>query len=162
MQQKQHGLRWQKFTFSVPEARSSKSRCQQGPTPSEGARERESFPAFSGIWCLQRSLACGHLTPVSASVTAWPSLCLCLLFRYEDSYHWLASLLSGKESACSAGAQGSIPRSGRFPWKRKWQPTPVFFPGKSHWWKTLAGYSPWGRKESDTTERLYFHKGILR
>ena len=39
-------------------------------------------------------------------------------------------------------------------WRRKWQPTPVFLPGKSHRWRSLAGYSPWGRKQSDTTERL--------
>ena len=37
-------------------------------------------------------------------------------------------------------------------WRRKWQPTPVLLPGKSHGWKSLVGYSPWGRKESDTTE----------
>ena len=37
-------------------------------------------------------------------------------------------------------------------WRRKWQPTPVFLPGKSHGWRTLAGYSPWGHKELDTTE----------
>ena len=43
------------------------------------------------------------------------------------------------------------------PWRRKWQPTPVFLPGKSHEWRSLAGYRPWGRKESDTTEQLHFH-----
>ena len=43
------------------------------------------------------------------------------------------------------------------PWRRKWQPTPVFLPGESHGQRNLAGYSPWGRKESDTTERLHFH-----
>ena len=42
------------------------------------------------------------------------------------------------------------------PWRRKWQPTPVFLPGKSHRWRSLVGYSPWGRKESDMTERLFF------
>ena len=36
-------------------------------------------------------------------------------------------------------------------------PTPVFFPGKSHGWRSLVGCSPWGREESDTTERLHFH-----
>ena len=41
--------------------------------------------------------------------------------------------------------------------RRKWQPTPVLLPGKSHGQRSLVGYSPWGRKESDTTERLYFH-----
>ena len=36
-------------------------------------------------------------------------------------------------------------------------PTPVLLPGKSHGWKRLVGYSPWGLEESDTTERLHFH-----
>ena len=45
------------------------------------------------------------------------------------------------------------------PWRRKWQPTPVLLPGESHGRRSLVGYSPRGRKESDTTERLhiYFH-----
>ena len=38
------------------------------------------------------------------------------------------------------------------PWRRKWQPTPVFFPGESHGQRSLAGYSPWSCKESNTTE----------
>ena len=42
-------------------------------------------------------------------------------------------------------------------WRRKWQPTPVLLPGKSHGQRSLIGYSPWGHKESDMTERLYFH-----
>ena len=41
-------------------------------------------------------------------------------------------------------------------WARKWQPTPVLLPGESHGGRSLVGYSPWGRKESDTTERLHF------
>ena len=41
-----------------------------------------------------------------------------------------------------------------FPWSRKWQPTPVFLPGESHGQRSLAGYSPWGCKESDTIEWL--------
>ena len=46
---------------------------------------------------------------------------------------------------------GSIPGSG-IPWRRTWQPTPVFLPGESHGQRNLAGYSPWDREESDTTE----------
>ena len=42
----------------------------------------------------------------------------------------------------------------RFPWRRKWQPTPVSLPGKSHGQWSLVGCSPWGHKESGTTERL--------
>ena len=40
------------------------------------------------------------------------------------------------------------------PWRRAWQPTPVFFPGESHGQRSLAGYSPCGHKESDTTKQL--------
>ena len=46
-------------------------------------------------------------------------------------------------------------------WRRKWQPTPAFLPGKSHGGRSLLGYSPWGRKESDTTEQLHFTHKIL-
>ena len=42
-------------------------------------------------------------------------------------------------------------------WRRKWQPTPVLLPGKSHGWRSLVGCSPWGREESYTTKRLLFH-----
>ena len=58
-----------------------------------------------------------------------------------------------KASAYNVGDPGSIPGSGRsIPWRRKWQPTPVLLSGKSHGQRSLVSYSPWGRKESDTTE----------
>ena len=40
------------------------------------------------------------------------------------------------------------------PWRRAWQSTPVLLPGESHGQRSLVGYSPWGSKESDTTEQL--------
>ena len=45
----------------------------------------------------------------------------------------------------------------KIPWRREWQPTPVLLPGESHRQRSLVGYSPWGLKESDTTERLSMH-----
>ena len=42
----------------------------------------------------------------------------------------------------------------------KWQPTPVLWPGKSHGWRSLGGYSPWGLKELDMTERPRFHYSL--
>ena len=42
-------------------------------------------------------------------------------------------------------------------WRRQWQPTPVLLPGKSHGWRSLVSYNPWGYKESNMTERLHFH-----
>ena len=45
-------------------------------------------------------------------------------------------------------------------WRRQWHPTPVLLPGKSHERRSLVGCSPWGRDESDTTERLHFHVSL--
>ena len=59
-----------------------------------------------------------------------------------------------KESACSVGDLGSIPGSGRSPGEGKQLLSLVFLPGESHGQRSLVGYSPWGCKESDTTERL--------
>ena len=41
-------------------------------------------------------------------------------------------------------------------WRRRCHPIPVLLPGKSHEWRSLVGYSPWGREESDTTEQFHF------
>ena len=51
-----------------------------------------------------------------------------------------------KNLPASAGDTGSIPDPGRSPWRRKWQPTEVFLPGRSHGQRSLVGYSPWGHK----------------
>ena len=52
---------------------------------------------------------------------------------------------------------GFDPWVGKIPWRGKWQPTAVFLLGESHGRRSLVGYSPQGRKESDTTEWLHFH-----
>ena len=59
----------------------------------------------------------------------------------------------GKESACNAGPPASIPGLGRCSGKGHGNPL-LFLPGKAHGQSSLSGYSPWGCKESDTTERL--------
>ena len=58
----------------------------------------------------------------------------------------------GKESACNAADLGSIPRLGRSLGEGNGDPLPVFLPGELHGQKSLVGYSPWGRIESDMTE----------
>ena len=60
-----------------------------------------------------------------------------------------------KNPPANAGDVSSIPGLGRFPWSRKWQPTSVFLPEKFHGQRSLAGYSPWGHKESDKTEYAF-------
>ena len=62
---------------------------------------------------------------------------------------------NGKEPACQCRRYrnvGSIPWVGKIPWRKAWEHTPVFLAGKFHRQRSLAGYSPEGHKESDTTE----------
>ena len=65
----------------------------------------------------------------------------------------------GVGSLVAASARrGFSPWIRKIPWKRKWQPTPVCLPGKSHRQRSLVSYSPWGHKESDMTEQLSTHR----
>ena len=52
---------------------------------------------------------------------------------------------------------GFDPWVGKMPWRKKWKPTPVLLPGKFYGWRSLAGYSLWSHKKSDTTKQLHFH-----
>ena len=66
-----------------------------------------------------------------------------------------ASLVAQTVKICPHFRRPSFhPWVGKIPWRRKWQPTPVFLPGEFHGQRSLVGYSPWGRRESDTTERV--------
>ena len=74
----------------------------------------------------------------------------------------LPNWLSGKESTCQCRRHGFDSWVRKIPWRRKWQPRiPVFLPGKAHGQKSLAGYSPWGSRESDTTEWLNNNRELL-
>ena len=71
---------------------------------------------------------------------------------YHPHYLRLPRWLSGKEPACPYRRHGFDPWVGKTPWRRAWQPTPVFSPGESHGQRSLAGYGPWGCKELHVTE----------
>ena len=60
---------------------------------------------------------------------------------------------SGKASACQCRRPGIDPWVGKNPWRRKWQPTAVFLPGKSHGQRSLVGCDTWGHTELYRTER---------
>ena len=62
---------------------------------------------------------------------------------------------SGKETTCHCRRHkrhGFDPWVGKMPWRRAWQPTPIFLPGESHGQRSLVGYSPQGLNELDTTK----------
>ena len=79
-------------------------------------------------------------------------------FQFLSQYPLLLGL-SGDSVVKTLPSQcrrhGFNPWVGKIPWRRRWQPTLVFLPGKSHRQRSLMGYSPWGHKESDTTEQLH-------
>ena len=78
------------------------------------------------------------------------------LYQVSELKSGLPRWFSGKESAhqCSRYRSGFDPWVGKVPWSRKWKPTTVFLPGKFYGQRSLVVYSPWGHKESDTTEQL--------
>ena len=78
----------------------------------------------------------------------------------RSCYSWLPRWLSGEEPACQSRRHRFDPWVGEIPWRRKWQPTPVFLPGESHGERSLVYYSPWGWKELDATEGLSVHTHI--
>ena len=101
--------------------------------------------------CLAASSA-SHLLLLCVCVCVCARVCQLLSFTSPHPNLHFPGGSVGKESACNAGDRGSILGSGKIPWRRAWQPIPVFLPGPSHGQRSLVGYSPWGRKESDMTE----------
>ena len=106
-------------------------------------------------YCLENSMDRGAWwAAIYGTAKSWTRLSACT--HAHTSKKWIYFFPGGsddKESNCNAGDLGSIPGSGRS-WRRKWQPIPEFLPGKSHGQRSLAGYSPRGWKELDTTSWL--------
>ena len=87
---------------------------------------------------------------------------MCVACVFESKCGWGLGFLggaSGRESACpqKTRRRGFDPWVGKIPWRRKWHLTPVLVPGESHGQRSLAGYSPWVHKESDTTQHTGAH-----
>ena len=76
-------------------------------------------------------------------------------------YLWVQSNcfqgIPGYTSVCNIINDSKCTLLGSVSQRRRWHPTPLLLPGKSHGRRSLVGCSPWGCEESDTTERLHFH-----
>ena len=94
----------------------------------------------------------GDLLPTQGS-----NLCLLCLLPCEAGSLPPAPRWLSKESACQCRRCRFNPWVRKIPWRKKWQLTPVFLPGKFHGQRILTDYSPWGPKELDTTERAHVH-----
>ena len=108
-------------------------------------------PELAMFWANAQS---GHHRSCAASS---PFQCLTEFFRetalFFPAFIFFGGFADGSavKNAPAMQETGLILGLGRFPWRRKWQPTPGFFPGKFHVQRNLASYNPWGHKESDTT-----------
>ena len=95
-------------------------------------------------------ISCGyHSNPFFKNICRYVSInnMYCWFACFQTS-HWASWWLSGKESACWYRRCGFDTWVRKIPWRRKWQPTLVFLPGKFHGQRSLAGYSPWGQKRT--------------
>ena len=79
------------------------------------------------------------------------------IFSFLTLIYGLPWWLSREQSACQCRRCGFKPWVGKISWRRKWQPTPIFLPGKYHKQRRLAGYSLWGCKQSEMTEHASKH-----
>ena len=88
----------------------------------------------------------GEIIEINTRIVIW------LRYIYTTEELGLPQWRSGKKFTCQYRRCRFDPWVEKIPWKRAWQPTSVFLPGECHGQRSLAGYSPWGCKESDTTE----------
>ena len=150
----------QNCIVSVLEAGSQRSRCWQGGFP---VRPWLTFP-LSSHHLSSVSLCPNFLfirTPrlliracsndlihnlITSAKTLSPSVCEFGEGEGLGLQRGLPWWLSGRESTCQCRRRRFDPRVRKIPWRRKWQPTPVFLPGRSQGQRNLAGYSPWGHK----------------
>ena len=106
-------------------------------------REKELDPV--GCRCLFWGYCC--TTAGLRSRLSWSCGELTVRYRAASQRSLVLKRLSGEESACQCRRHRFHPCPGKIPWRRKWQPTPVFLPRKSHGQRSLAGCSPWGHKK---------------
>ena len=119
------------------------------------------FKEISKTFCflsLQHFLFIPYFPAYSSSFSL-----ILFFFKSMISLQGFPRWLSGKESAWQCRRcrrRGFNPWIRKIPWSKKWQPAPVFLPGKFHGQRSLVGYSLWGCKESDMTEQLSMHAHV--
>ena len=103
------------------------------------------------FWSGLLSISCPNSIVISGQVLDWLFQIVC-----NWDHHCFNSTLAQRLKHLPAMRRpGFDPWVRKIPWRRKWQPTPVLLPRKSHGQRSLVGYSLWGRKELDMTERLH-------
>ena len=124
-----------------------------------GSTEQNKFQGTQGTEDKDCTVCFGFCYVCYLQVGMCSTVCkLYIMTVFHSGFPWW---LRGYSVCLQCERPGFDPWVGKIPWRRKWQPTPVFLPGKFHGWRSLVGYGPQGPKESDTTERLHFHFSLL-
>ena len=107
---------------------------------------------FFYCWVVMSCLCILEIKPLSVasfvSIFSHSIGCVCVFFFFFLMVSFAVNL-GGSEVK-----PGFNPWVGKIPWRRQWQPTPVFLPGESHGQRSLVGCSPWAYKVSDSSEQL--------
>ena len=117
----------------------------------------QTIPWDTHVSCLQFCIPTNSNQSITEAVSlfTWnlshPLTCLWVIVKHKQ---W--QLIASASSKLTASACDYLGGLRLFLQRRQCHPTPIFLPGKSHRWRNLVGYSPWGREESDTTEQLHF------
>jgi len=113
-------------------------------------------PELSHCVCWFKEVKMPSLLTVEKNIWEWlPWACWCAIFWQSPLSVGFPGGTSGKETACQCRRHrrhGFDPWVEKIPWRRAWQPTPVFLPRESHGQSSLEGYSPLGHKGSDMAE----------
>ena len=136
----------------------------RGPLPV--SQLRDVFLKFLGAIPL-KVIVKKHIIPTPISQVQWDSRSLKWTNNNWQRHMGFPGSSVVMNPPANAGDMGLIPGLGRFPWRWKWQPSPVHLPGKSHGQWSLAGYSPWCHKRVRhhlTTEQQQQskHKGLIK
>ena len=96
--------------------------------------------------CIMDSFCCATET----NTTLYINYTLTKINLEKKQQHWWMQWLRQWRICLQCGRPGFDSWVRKIPWRREWQPTPIFLPGESHEQRSLVGYHPWGHKESDT------------
>ena len=150
----------------TPEARSGLCVCRDsflmtfamGGAPKAGSRQCD-ISTFCEASILRQDIMTNGLSLYDTDTSHTKSKLSSLFFSSSSSLSFFLSILKGfsggargKEPTHQCKRRGFSPWVGKIPWRRAWQPSPVFLLGEPLRQRSLVGYSPWGHKESDMTE----------
>ena len=128
------------------------SGCQEGLDSCKYLRNKKKETRDTKITNIRHRIHWNwHVLPINSNANSTMIWDLRILWRKQGLPRWLTGKEPARQCRRHRGCRYE-PRVGKRPWRSTWQPTPAFLPGKPHGQRSLVSYSPWGHRDSDTTE----------